>query len=154
MTRRFWVLLHRYAGLYMALFLIVSGITGSLIAFYDELDRAVNPHLYRAVPRGTALDAPGLIERAETLVPEGRVTDIILHRAPGESAMLRMEPRLNPATGEPYVLDFTEFYLDPYSGEELGRRRFGDLSQGLINLMPFIYRFHYGLALGEIGTWL
>jgi len=99
MTRRSWVLVHRYAGLYMACFLIVAGLTGSLIAFY-------------------------------------------------------VEPRRNPATGEPYVLDFTELYLDPYSGEELGRRRFGEISQGVVNLMPFIYRFHYSLALGEIGTWL
>lgn len=112
MTRRFWVLLHRYARLYMALFLIVAGVTGSLIAFYDELDCAVNPRLFRVTPRGTALDAPALIERAEAGVPEGRVTDIILHRAPDQSAMVRMEPRTNPATGQPYVLDFTERGLD------------------------------------------
>ena len=154
MTRKLWVLLHRYAGLYMALFLIVVELTGSLIAFRYELDHAINPHLLRVVPRGTALDPLALIERAETRVPEGRVTDIILHRALDESAMVRMEPRLNPATGEPYVLDFTQLYLDPYSSEELGRRRFGDISQGVVNLMPFIYRLHYSLALGQVGTWL
>lgn len=154
MTRRFWVLVHRYAGLYMACFLIVAGVTGSVIAFYDELDRTLNPYLRRVVPRDTALDAPALIERAEARVPEGRVTDIILDQVPDESTRLRMKPRTNPVTGEPYVLDFTELYLDPYTGRELGRRSFGDLSQGLVNLMPFIYRFHYSLALGEIGTWL
>lgn len=70
MTRRFWVLLHRYAGLYMAFFLIVAGVTGSLIAFYDELEGIVNPHLHQVAPRGAALDAPTLIERAEARVPE------------------------------------------------------------------------------------
>lgn len=103
----------------MACFLIVASVTGSVIAFYDELDRTLNPHLYRVVPRDTALDAPALIERAEARVPEGRVTGIILRRAADESVMVRMEPRLNPATGEAYVLDFTELYLDSYTGEEL-----------------------------------
>lgn len=85
--------MHRYAGLYMAGFLIAAGVTGSLIVFYDELDCGLNWHLRRIVPSGTALDAPTPIERAEARVPEGRVTDIILHRAPDQSIMVRMEPR-------------------------------------------------------------
>lgn len=39
MTRRFWVLLHRYAGLTMTLFLVIVGLTGSVLAFYHEIDR-------------------------------------------------------------------------------------------------------------------
>lgn len=33
MTRQFWVLMHRYAGLYLAGFLILTGLTGSILAF-------------------------------------------------------------------------------------------------------------------------
>ena len=132
----------------------MAGSTGSLIAFYNELDHALNPALFRVVPRGSEIDVPGLIEIAEMSVPDARVTDIILHRDTDQSVMMRMEPRIDPLTGEPYVLDFTELYLDPYTGQELGRRKFADITQGLVNLMPFIYRFHYSLALGQIGTWL
>ena len=45
----------------------------------------------------------------------------------------------------------SRLFLDPWSGEELGRRRPGDLSQGLINLMPFLLELHYTLALGGTG---
>lgn len=38
-VRPFLAKVHRYAGLGMALFLIVSGLTGALLAFYHELDR-------------------------------------------------------------------------------------------------------------------
>jgi uncharacterized iron-regulated membrane protein len=65
-----------------------------------------------------------------------------------------MEPRLDPLTGKPFAIDFTEIYLDPYSGAERGRRAFGDISQGVKNLMPFIYRFHYSLAIGSFGVQL
>ncbi len=37
MTRHWRVLLHRYAGLTVTLFLIIVGLTGSVLAFYHEL---------------------------------------------------------------------------------------------------------------------
>ena len=42
-TRPFWVVTHRYAGLAMTVFLIIVGLTGSLLAFYAELEQALNP---------------------------------------------------------------------------------------------------------------
>ena len=44
--RPFCVLLHRYAGLVMTFFLIIVGLTGSLLAFYRELEQAINPKLH------------------------------------------------------------------------------------------------------------
>ncbi len=40
--RHFWVLVHRYAGLVMTAFLILVGLTGSLLAFYSELEQWIN----------------------------------------------------------------------------------------------------------------
>jgi uncharacterized iron-regulated membrane protein len=41
--RRGRVRAHRYAGLGMAFFLIVAGVTGSALAFHDEIERWLNP---------------------------------------------------------------------------------------------------------------
>ena len=41
--RRFLAALHRYCGLCTALFLFVAGLTGAVIAWDHELDRALNP---------------------------------------------------------------------------------------------------------------
>lgn len=38
--RSFWVLAHRYAGLAMTVFLVIVGLTGSLLAFYAELEQS------------------------------------------------------------------------------------------------------------------
>lgn len=42
-------------------------------------------------------------------------------------------------------------FVDPYTGTILGQRRWGKISQGAVNLLPFIERLHYALALGDTG---
>lgn len=44
--RPFGVLVHRYSGLAMTVFLVIVGLTGSFLAFYKELDSTINPQLY------------------------------------------------------------------------------------------------------------
>jgi len=42
----FSILIHKWSGLFTAVFLIVAGVTGSLLAFEDELAALVNPAQY------------------------------------------------------------------------------------------------------------
>lgn len=149
--RRTWVWLHRWAGLAMTLFLVIAGLTGSLLTFYDELDTLLSPGTHRVVlPHEGAetLDMVTLRERALAKRP-GMWTDSALAPwRPGRSLSLWVESRdADQATAD------NELFIDPYTGEILGSRRWGDLSQGLINLMPFIYRLHYSLALEPVGTY-
>jgi uncharacterized iron-regulated membrane protein len=149
--RRVVLLTHRYAGLALALFLILLGITGSLLAFNTELERSISPQLF-AMPRSgaTPLSLATLAERAERLVPEARLDYLILRP---DQVMARMEAR-ETAAGQVLSIDFDQVFLDPVTGQELGRRRYGDLTQGSINLMPFIYVLHRELALGQTGMWI
>lgn len=152
MGRQMLASLHRYAGLYLAGHLAIIGLAGSLCVYFKEIDHYLTPELHHVQPGVVRLDPATLIARAEALAPQARATDIILDAEDGDTTLIRMEPRDDPATSKPYKIDFTEIYLDPYSGEERGRRAFGDISQGLKNLMPFIYRFHYSLAMGIFGA--
>jgi uncharacterized iron-regulated membrane protein len=142
----------------MAFFLVVAGLTGSLLAFYHELDAWLNPHLYtvRALPGQTVLDPYALRARAEALVPQGRVDEVsFAPRAPDAAFETRVKPRIDPATGRPYELEFDRLFLDPYTGALLGKRLWGEVSLAPENLMPFLYTLHFRLALpGSIGTWL
>jgi len=149
--RPFWGLLHRYAGLAMTVFLIIVGLTGSLLAFYNELEHAINPQLSVASNGRAPLDLADLIDGAERLSPQTKVQSIWLNDA---AAQVSVAPRLNPANAQPYVLDYDQLFLNPYTGEELGRRERGAISQGRINLMPFIYKLHFALALDELGGWI
>lgn len=60
-VRPLWVLVHRYAGLAMTVFLAVVGLTGSLLAFYAELERVVSPQLYVEANGRKPLDLMGLL---------------------------------------------------------------------------------------------
>ena len=42
----FSILIHKWSGLFTAVFLIVAGVTGSLLAFENELEALVNPAQY------------------------------------------------------------------------------------------------------------
>jgi uncharacterized iron-regulated membrane protein len=149
-TRRSFVLLHRYVGLGLALFLILEGLTGSLLAFNTELERLINPQLFaKAEPGAPRLSLAELCERAEALVPKARVAYMFVSP---DQAMMRMWPRKDPATGKGFDLDLTQLFLDPTTGAELGRRYKGDLTQGRVNIMPFIYRLHQELALNQTGV--
>ncbi len=150
MTRRFFVWLHRWTGLATAGFLIVVGVTGSLLAFNDQLEHLVTPQFY-ATPRPGVerLDYGALAEHAAALVPHGRVAG--LYTFEPDRVIVAFSPREDPATGRPYDLGFTQFFLDPWTGEELGRRDWDSNSQGLVSLMPFIYHLHERLALGGTG---
>lgn len=153
MTRQLWVLVHRYAGLAMTGFLVIVGLTGSLLAFNSELEDLISPQLFPALPPGAVpLDAATLAERAEVLVPQAQVVGVYL--GDPDRAAIAMIPRTDPATGQAYTIGFDQLLLDPVTGAELGRRTWGDLSQGWINLMPFIYKLHYNLTLDGVGGWI
>lgn len=153
MIRRVFVWLHRWTGLLLAGFLVLVGLTGSLLAFNSELERLISPQLFAASRPGAApLDLATLAERAEALVPQARVESVTIS-AP-DQITVRMTPRKDSATEKPHQLNFDQLFLDPWTGMELGRRMNTDITQGWINFMPFIYDLHWRLALGAAGFWI
>ena len=152
MIRRWLLWLHRWCGLAMSAFLVVAGLTGSMLAFNWELEKVFAPQLFAAPQTAPRQDLATLAERAQTLVPDGRVVRVG-HTDPRQ-VQVDFEPLKDARTGQPVDLGFTEFFTDPWTGLELGRRRRGDLRQGLVNLMPFLYEVHWRLFLDPAGQWI
>lgn len=155
-VRPFLAKVHRYAGLGMALFLIVNGLTGALLAFYHELDQALNPGLFRVQERRTsALGPNALVAAVQKAYPDTQVSFLALHRADRESVHVRLSPGNKSADGKPNVPTIDEVYLDPYDGRIRGGRQTGALGVDRIHLMPFLYGLHRSLQLPERwGVWL
>jgi uncharacterized iron-regulated membrane protein len=154
MTRQFWVLAHRYAGLAMTAFLVIVGLTGSVLAFREELDVWLNPELLTVSPRAAPMLDPFVLrDTATALYPNANVDFVQLHVEPGRSAsfafQLRPDDENSPAI---------ELFLDPYTGEKLGARTIGEFSLTKQNIISFLYRLHYSLALpaitGSFGGYL
>lgn len=149
------VKLHRYAGLLMAGFLVVVGITGSLLAFYDDLDALTAPSMHK-VQRSTSdaqlLDPFLLRERVQQAYPDTWVHFVPLKPEAGKTASFFLQGAVNPATGDEAKISVDQAFIDPYTGDITGERLWGDISEGVKNLMPFVYRLHYALAIpGEAG---
>ena len=143
--------LHRYAGLLMAGFLIVAGVTGSLLAWKDELEAALLPAVFRVAPPapGAApLDALLLRSTVAARFPQADVAYAPLSAPAGHSMVFYLRPAAD------VQLASDEVFVDPYTGAVLGQRRWGDIAQGAINLLPFIERLHYALALGDTGLFV
>jgi uncharacterized iron-regulated membrane protein len=149
MLRRILVFLHRWTGLLMTGFLLVVGLTGSLLAFNSELERVFASQLFATPRTAPPLDLATLAERAQAALPRGVKLRAVTFTEP-DQAMVGFTPTTD-ATGQPVDPGFTQFFVDPWTGAELGRRRRGDLSEGAVNLMPFVYDLHWRLALGDIG---
>jgi uncharacterized iron-regulated membrane protein len=136
------IVVHRWVGLVMAAFLFIAGVTGSVLAFYVDLDAALNPELRRTKapvdgrPPLEPLDLHARIQKQQR--PDVVLDTVVLERRPTETVN--------------YWIDERETFFDPYTGQLLGSRKFGDLGEGKKNLLTFIYRFHYSLSLSEVGT--
>lgn len=136
--------LHRWCGLAMAGFIILSALTGSVLAFYHELDAALNPVFYTVPAEPQLLEPIALKNAALSYAGEGaRISSLPLRIEAGHPVEFTVQG----------VEGFDRIYLNPHSGEVVGTRRWGDLSQGLTNLMPFLFKLHSALALpGRLGV--
>ena len=145
--RSLFVLLHRYVGLTMTTFLIIVGLTGSVLAFYDELEKTINPQLFVSPVAAVTRDLVTLLHDAERIEPKARAESVSLKSG---VAYISISPKDEQDT----PLEFNQLILNAENGRELGRRTWGDIFQGRINIMPFIYKLHYSLALDETGSTL
>lgn len=158
------VLLHRWFGLAVAVFLFIAGVTGAIISWDHELDAWLNPQLFHARSAsqpGAGSPKPGLelarlVEQAE---PTLRVTYVMTEEEPGHTMNMMVEPRIDAATGKPYALDYNQIAVDPVTAEIQGRRMWGAISLSRENLLPFLYKLHYTMHLPdlrgiELGIWL
>ncbi|WP_406625637.1 PepSY-associated TM helix domain-containing protein [Acidovorax sp. SDU_ACID1] len=145
--------LHSWIGLVTAGFLLVAGLTGALLAWYDELDALLAPQLLTAYPfpgAEKALDPLALRARLAQMYPQRQVNHIPLSQPPGRSAVFFVAPSLVDASkpASPIV----QVLVQPYTGEVLGDRVLGQVARGGQYVMPLIYRLHHSLALDLAGT--
>jgi len=153
-TRSVCLKIHRWLGLALAAFIVLAGITGTALAFHDQLDAWLNPHLFRVEARESRLSPLELRARAEKLVPEARVNDVVLRGGPEDAVMYFLGKRANPATGEPYAIAKNQLFVDPYTGAELGRRLSSQVSLNREHFMEAVFRLHRYLLLGDTGSWI
>lgn len=155
--RKYICLIHRYVGLLMVIFLLIAGLTGSILVWYHELDAQLNAQWMKVEapsPDAQPLDFLVLHAQLKERYPEAWINYVALHHRPGEAQVFSLEGGVDYATGEHIDLPHDEIFVNPYTGDVLGARKWGAITEGLHNLLPFIYKLHYSLALDDLGMLL
>ena len=120
---------HLVVGLIAAAFVVVLGVTGSIMAFEGEIDRMTHPHLFRVTPQAQPLSLAALTTRDRASVP-GKITTWGLGGAPDLS----------------YLFAATEgvVFVNQYTGEVLGTRTSP-------TWLDYVHQFHLRLLAGNTG---
>lgn len=158
--RGFWTAIHRWLGLTVALFLIVSGLTGAVISWDHEIDGWLNRKLYDTTTRGPFKDPFDLAAAVEAHDPRVRVAYLPLGFEEGHAAGYFVQPRIDAGTGKHYKLGFNQVFVDPVTAEVRGQRDSTAVSLRTETLMPFLRRLHYMLHVptfwgqDRVGWWI
>jgi len=172
--RQMFVVAHRWVGLVLACFLLLAGVTGALLVWNDALEEAISPALFRVTPPSAdavPMDPVDLVERVQARYPHAQVRYAPLRVEAGRTLVVYLAAKATDAgnaaradaassgatSGAPpsdAALLNDQIFVDPYRGVVAGERMWGDISQGWKNLMPFIYRLHFSLALDTIGSYV
>ena len=145
--RRMLTKIHRFTGLSIAVFMVVSGMTGSILAFDPEIDALLNPEFFEiSEPGGAAIGADEIAKSIEESDDRIWVRRIPIRDAPTKSIVVYVEPKRDPITGEIYEVDYDEVFVDPVTAEVTGQRMWGRCCARQ-NFVPFVHKIHNRLAL-------
>lgn len=146
--RRPLVLLHRWIGIALAALLIPAALTGSALVWKVELDRWLNPALFRvADPAAAPRSEDALVALVRERHPAARIRFVEMPSRPGDSALLSVTNWPHPDPG--HRID--QVFVDPATGAVLGARSTVTPGLNRAELMHFIRRFHYTLMLKRTG---
>ena len=107
--RRALLTLHQSVGLVAALFLVVIAVSGSMLVFEDEIDRALNRSTSFVAAGVRPLPLETLVARVQSAYPDDRPVAVRVAEAPGQAYVVSLRSR-------------QAAMVDPYTGAVLGRR--------------------------------
>ncbi|PHS70304.1 MAG: peptidase M4 [Methylophaga sp.] len=137
---RVWRKIHLYLGLLAGVMFAFSGLSGSALVFYQDIDEYLNPALLTVEPDRDYVPLTEIIATAQKVVSaDAKLARLYLPRHSRAAMKVRFTA---PENSKDVLLDVI---VNPFTAEVLGQRRWGGY------LMSFIYKLHYTLVLGEVG---
>jgi uncharacterized iron-regulated membrane protein len=153
--RSLMLVMHRWTGLAIALFLAIVGVTGTILAFGSQIDHLLNPDLHaKPQPGKSPLPLAVFAQNAEAAYPHLKVA---YYSVEEDQVAMMMRARTNPATGQLYPVDVPHLVLDPWTGRILGSSpmegNWRDPAPLRQRILPFVYSLHTTLATNTSWGW-
>ena len=144
--RRFLVVVHLYLGIFFGLFFAILGLSGSVLVFYPEIDRLLNPELIQRVQQPAEIRYQAVFDQLRRHYPQRRgAWRIEVPREPDQPVFARY---LKPEEKDPTQFAPMVVALNPRTLEVINSRFWGD------DPMTWIYDLHYSLQVGTSGKLL
>lgn len=132
--------LHRYLGLALGLMILIIGITGSLLVFHKQIDEfLVTQKFGQITPEGETASLTMIVNslKENYSEPKFKISSVGIPEKPN----LPYQAWLASSEGK-----YIEAFINPYTAKVLGTRPLENTFFG------WIYRLHFQLLGGEIGT--
>lgn len=155
--RALWVQAHLYLGLFAGALLVVFGLTGSILVFFQEIDDWLNPALLTVdVPEaGRDVYRPVgdiLAAAKQAAAPGSRVTQV--YGAPTRE-------RVFAVYAEQPSKAWQRIFVDPYRAQVTGVRSYGADEWVPGYFMDAVFALHFqllsgvnGITLAAVAAWL
>src|SRR5437588_913577 len=125
--RKFLDNLHLDAGLIAGIFIVIFGLTGSIMAFEPEIDHLLHWKLAYVTPRGQALSLTEIGAEIAKAYPGEPIRGFELSTTPGLSYHVVLPRRF--------------LYVNQYTGEVLGAAEYG------MDFLGFVHQVHLRLMI-------
>lgn len=122
---------HLYLGVIAGAVLCITGLTGSILVFQDEIDRALNKDLFIAVEGQKRYEIEEIIPLVREKYPDKKFSYVLVSDANNPNSTYRFY------NTETEVDKAGEFFVNPYTGEISGKRLF---TSGFIRVVTNIHR--------------
>ena len=146
-TRQVFLQIHRTVGLFAGAMFVLVGLSGSILAFREDIDEWLNASIMRveipAPPARRPLDE--ILAAAITAMPaDGKAERVTMPRHSASAMAITYMVETDDLDTDVY-----EMFVDPYTAKVKGQRLYlhgnKTLSQPLV---PIIMAFHWTLLLG------
>ena len=135
---RKWILkIHLWVGLAAAVFLIVMGLSGAIIAFENDYDHWFSPGIWYVTPQPQRLSQQALLDMVQQKFAPARVAAIFMQDSREDLAQVY------------FLSSDLEVHVNPYNGVILGTRDHESRVNVVVNI---IHQLHIRLVHIRIGS--
>ncbi|MCW7468448.1 PepSY-associated TM helix domain-containing protein [Leptospira kanakyensis] len=141
MKAKTWYQIHMVLGIFGASFLLVLGLTGSLLVYGKELQSLTGAH--SIVIQKNRLPLDDLYKRLLTQIPQGSVAGWLLSDLNDQADQVWFHDLETPSRESVYL-------VNPYNGTVIGKLK----ENRSDSLYGFLIVLHYSLFMGGVGYFL
>lgn len=141
-SRKILLKVHLYLGLVSAIFLIILGLTGSIMAFEGDIDHWLHPHRWYVSVGQQVLPESVLIKTVEEHFASARVTMVQLPTQANIGQLMYLTHGSGPSSTR------TQVVVNPYDGNIL---YVGPGATKTQQTLAFIHQLHLRLLAGATG---